>query len=104
MRTETLVEIFLPTSYGDGGIIPEAIFTLIQDELVETFGGATVYLRAPAKGLWSRADTMVIDQIIVIEVMVSELERKWWKEFRLRIEGLLRQSDLLIRSTEVSRL
>lgn len=104
MRTESLIEVFLPTSYGDGGLIPEAIFTLIQDELVETFGGATIYLRAPAKGLWSNASTIEMDQIIVIEVMVSELERKWWKEFRLRIESLLRQSDILIRSTQVSRL
>jgi hypothetical protein len=104
MRTENLVEIFLPMSYGDGGDIPEAIFTLIRDELVETFGGVTLYSRAPAKGLWSQGETIEADQIIVIEVMVAELDKKWWKDFRLRIETLLRQSELFIRTTKVARL
>lgn len=104
MQTFQLVEVFLPASYGDGEPVPQSVISLIRDELVEKFGGATIYSRAPMEGLWADGSSVVRDSIIVIEVMVEEVDKKWWKEFRQRIEALLRQEELLVRVTSASRL
>ena len=53
--TMHLVELFLPTSRGDGEPIPPERLEAIVAGLADRFGGATAFLRSPAKGLCKAA-------------------------------------------------
>ena len=69
------------------------------------FGGATLYARAPATGLWMKSPGKTArDDIVVCEVMVETLEPEWWKHYRLRLERTLLQDELVVRSQEIKRL
>lgn len=46
-----LVEVFLPTGYPNGDLIPQSIFDLIEGELREKFDGVVVYARKSARTL-----------------------------------------------------
>ena len=80
-------------------------YDAITRELAERFGGATAYTRAPAAGLWKNpAARTERDDIIVVEVMVDTVDRKWWGAFRRRLEKRLRQKEIVVRAHEVQRL
>jgi hypothetical protein len=100
-----VVEIFLPLQRNDGSPQPRELFGEVRNELVERFGGLTAYSRAPAEGLWERAEGNVDrDAIIVFEVMADALERDWWLAFRHRLQRMFEQEAIVIRATAVERL
>jgi len=99
-----LVEVFLPLTYPNGDLVPEAIFELIEAELTEAFGGVTEYARGSARGLWKEGSQLERDSLVVVEVMTKELDKDWWKEFRHRAQALFRQEELLVRATSIQRL
>ncbi|ERR1700712_2738555 len=99
-----LVEVFLPLTYPNGDLVPEAIFELIEAELTETFGGATEYSRGSARGLWKKGHQLETDSLVVFEVMTKELDKDWWKGFRHRTQTLFRQEELLVRATTIEHL
>ncbi|HUQ73268.1 MAG TPA: hypothetical protein VM183_00975 [Burkholderiales bacterium] len=77
----------------------------VMHELTERFGGATAYARAPAAGLWkNRAAKTEGDDIVVVEVMVSKLNRKWWAKYRRELEKRLDQEELIVRAHKVECL
>ena len=99
-----VVEIFLPSVFPDGSFVPAAQLELVQQELVEQFGGVTAYNRAPAQGLWKDAGQVQADTMVVMEVMTPTIERSWWKAFRKRMEDTFHQKEILIRAHSASRL
>jgi hypothetical protein len=99
-----LIEAFLPLVFPDGEGVPSAIFELIQAELTEAFGGVTVYSRRPVTGVWKKDDDTEMDVLIILEVMVKDVDKDWWKDFRRRVEALLHQDEVLIRATSIVRL
>ena len=99
-----VVEIFLPVTYGDGSPIPAEIFEVLKQELAEKFGGVTVYSRSPAEGLWQKGGQKEREAIVIFEVMTDRVEKDWWSEFRGRLEALLRQEEVRIRSKRAARL
>ena len=100
-----LVEIFLPLKRRDGSDQPRSLFGEVRTELVDRFGGLTAFTRAPAEGLWEDEKGAVErDSIVILEVMTDGLDRRWWRQFGQRLAQGFDQDEILIRSSEVSRL
>ena len=73
--------------------------------LTDRFGGVTAYTRAPATGLWeAQSGGTVRDQVVVYEVMVDEIDERWWAELRKTLEMQLAQEELVIRAHMIRRL
>jgi hypothetical protein len=94
-----VIEVFLPLDTGHGEPIPPETIEGLVAGLSDRFGGATAYTREPALGLWKRATTIERDRIIVVEVMVDQLDERWWRDYRLRLEREFSQERVLIRAT-----
>jgi hypothetical protein len=100
-----LIQLLLPLCDNDGHPFPQSIYLQVRDELSEQFGGITTYVRSPAEGLWKEGlSNTVKDDIVIYEVMVMELNRRWWKEFRERLESLFRQESIVVRAIPMDLL
>ena len=98
-----LVQMLLPVVHKRGS--GRKTYDAITRQLTERFGGATAYTRAPAAGLWKNPSARTErDDIIVIEVMVDAVDRKWWSAFRRRLEKRLRQKEIVVRAHEIRHL
>ena len=42
--------------------------------------------------------------IVTIEVMTDRIDKHWWRNFRTRLETLLRQEEVVIRAHEFIKL
>jgi hypothetical protein len=95
-----LVQILLPVAGG------RKAFDEVMRELAERFGGVTAYTRAPAAGLWkkSRSASTERDDIVVVEVMVEPLDKRWWTRYRRSLEKRLRQKKLVVRAHDIESL
>jgi len=99
-----IVQILVPVADNRGRPFSSELLRAIQNELTERFGGLTAYTRAPAQGVWLAADKPARDDIVVVEVMVEELNRTWWGDFRRRLEQMLSQEQLVVRAFPIERL
>lgn len=101
-----LVQIFLPLRDNRGRRIAGAHFEHLSKELSNRFGGMTAFTRAPATGLWKKTkhSSPERDQMVIYEVMVKRLQRRWWRQECTRLESVFRQEQILIRAMAVDRL
>ena len=99
-----LVQLLLPLMDHDGKPFPRSFYRQIRETLTERFGGLTAYTRAPAEGLWDQGDEVALDDIVVYEVMVADLDRAWWAEYRASLEKQFDQEELVIRAQAIERL
>ena len=100
-----LVQLLLPLKDQDGKPFPRSQYRKIREMLTERFGGLTAYTRAPAEGLWDVGDDEVaLDDIVVYEVMVADLDRNWWRQYRAELEEAFDQEELVVRAQEIERL
>jgi hypothetical protein len=78
----------------------------VAHELTERFGGVTAYARAPSKGLWKETPKhgTTHDDIVVYEVMVDQLDEKWWSQYRRSLETRFAQKELVVHAQEIRRL
>jgi hypothetical protein len=93
-----LVQILLPAYDNAGRPFPTEHYNDVRTKLTDRFGGLTSYSRAPAEGLWDSGSTVRRDDIVVVEVMVESLDRTWWKNYRIELEKLFRQDQIVIRA------
>jgi hypothetical protein len=94
-----LVQLLLPLYASEGERLPQELFAAVREELVERFGGLTAYSRAPAKGLWAdEGDAVEHDDIVVYEVMVPQLDRRWWARYRQDLALRFQQKELVVRA------
>jgi hypothetical protein len=95
-----LVQIFLPLRDNRGKRIAERYFRGLAEELSERFGGLTAYVRAPATGLWKKQQSarMLRDEIVIYEVIIGRLDRRWWRQKRQALQQTFRQQEILIRA------
>jgi len=92
-----LVQIFLPLRDSAGRRIAKTKFGETKDLLTRRFGGLTAFTRAPAEGLWKPAGKKLErDQIVIFEVMVKRLNKKWWQGYRRELEAGFGQKKILI--------
>ena len=100
-----LVQILLPLYDNEGNRFPGEDYRFVRDELAEAFGGVTVYSRAPAQGLWKEdSSRLQHDDVILFEVMVDQLERHWWANYRETLESRFRQELIVVRAQEMETL
>jgi hypothetical protein len=100
-----LVQLLLPLFDNEGRRIARERFDEVREELTERFGGVTAYVRSPAEGTWKEDGGAVDrDDVVMCEVMVDHLDRDWWAQWRVRLEALFGQRELLVRAFPVERL
>jgi len=100
-----LIQALLPLYDNDGKPFDQREYGQVRSELTEHFGGVTVYLRAPAQGLWKdEAGEVARDDIVIFEVMASVLDRDWWNAYRARLERQFRQESLIVRALAIEHL
>jgi len=96
-----LVQILLPSFDNDGEPLGEELFSRIRSELTERFGGLTAFTSAPAQGLWKSEGKTTHDEIVVFEVMTTEIDAEWWRRYREALEKAFRQDTIVIRAQSV---
>ncbi|MBV8326653.1 inorganic diphosphatase [Chryseobacterium sp.] len=100
-----LVRVFVPLSDAEGKAFPGKLYKEINKKLTADFGGVTVYSQSPANGIWKdKKDKEVKDHIIIYEVMIPEIDRKYWKAYKQKLEKRFRQRDIIIRQSEIGLL
>ena len=100
-----LVQLLLPVRDESGSPYPRKLYDSLVEKLTERFGGLTAYTRAPADGLWEEnSGRTVRDDVVVYEVMADQLDEKWWKALRGRLERAFNQDELVVRTHEIRRL
>ena len=94
-----LVQLLLPLYDNEGQAFEPAEYVRLRGELADRFGGVTAYTRAPARGVWKGdSGETTRDDIVIFEVMTSELDREWWRAFRKQLEARFRQDTLIVRA------
>ena len=94
----------MPKETGKGQPISKDWFDGFLKELTAKFGGATSFLRAPGQGLWQSRGGTEKDGIAMVEVMVENLDRAYWRSLRDRLEQELSQDEIVIRAQEITQL
>lgn len=92
-----LIQLLLPTRTSDGNAATQLETT--RQELIERFAGLTAYLRSPAKGLWTAPDGEVeADDVVMVEVVTSEFDRAWWKDYAATLAARFKQQVIHVRA------
>ena len=99
-----LVEILLPLYDNEGRRFGAGEYDRVSEELAARFGGVTAFRRSPAEGVWREGGEESRDRVVVFEVMVEELDRAWWREYRGGLERRFRQEKIIVRATEFEEL
>ena len=100
-----LVQILLPLHDNAQESFPREEYSRVRKELTERFGGLTVYTRAPAEGMWKLNENQTSrDDIVIFEVMASDLDAKWWRTYRHDLEERFRQDVIVIRAQQTRLL
>ena len=98
------VELFIPLFKPDKEPVPAAFLRDLEVGLAERFGGVTAFTRSPARGRWTNGQQVETDDVVIYEVMVANLDRRWWAALRTRLEKQLKQEEILIRAHAIERL
>jgi hypothetical protein len=97
-----LIQLLLPLYNNAGERFPKKLYGQVRDELFDRFGGLTAYTRAPASGLWQADEERTVrDDLVIYEVMVEDLDEKWWRDYRSELEKRFRQEALVVRAHKV---
>ena len=99
-----LVQIFLPIYDNNGRRFSAALYRVERDRLVERFGGLTAHMQSPAQGLWRMGRRLKRDDLVIFEVMVRRIDRKWWINYRYQLQKRFKQKELLVRVQDVKVL
>ena len=93
-----IINIYLPQVSEAGMAFDGAIYLSIRTELIQKFGGLTQYDLVPAIGYWKENADKPISKDLVIhyEVICNRLTKKYWADFRLRMEKIFQQTQILI--------
>ena len=99
-----LIQILLPLSDNEGQPFPRSEYMCVRSELTERFGGLTAFTRGPAEGFWEEDGETAHDDVVVFEVMTSEVDQIWWDRYRHTLETRFRQECIIIRAQETRLL
>ena len=100
-----LLQILLPVRDNDGRPFPPSHYHQVGKELAQEFHGLTAYTRAPAEGLWEDSEnTIEKDDIVIFEVMLYELDEAWWRNYKISLQALFSQDEIVIRLQDIRLL
>ena len=100
-----LVQIFLPLYDNNEQLFAKSLYDDLRNKLKDRFGGITFYRNTPAEGLWKdETGKTNYDELIIAEVMVKDLDKEWWKQFKRNLTQIFRQDEILIRCVLFEKL
>jgi hypothetical protein len=99
-----LIQLLLPLHDNQKQSFPVEHFNTVRTELTRRFGGVTAFVRAPARGLWEEDDEINRDDVVLFEIIAQELERDWWRAYRIQLQDIFKQKEVLIWATSVEKL
>lgn len=100
-----LIQLLLPLHDNDKQAFPADYFGIVRRTLTERFGGVTAFLRSPAVGVWKEGgEELTRDEVVMFEVISSELDRDWWTRYRIELQNRFSQDELLIWASKITRL
>ena len=100
-----LIQILLPVEDNENQSFPASYYHRVREELTKEFQGLTAYTRAPAEGLWKDENaTVARDDIIIFEVMIDQLDERWWQNYKASLLTLFSQEEIIIRQQEIRLL
>jgi len=99
-----LIQLLLPLHDNDNQSFPLAHFNTVRTELTRRFGGVTAFLRAPAHGLWEEDQNIDSDDVVMFEIIAESLESDWWRDYRIQLQDVFNQKEVLIWATSVEKL
>lgn len=101
-----VIELFLPLATNEGRPFERELFDRVRSELLQAFGGVTLFSRSPAEGSWagSGAEGVSQDRMITVEVMTEKVDPAWWAAYRRELETRFEQEEILIRSYQTRKL
>jgi|SRR5688572_16998614 len=104
-RRMQLVQIFLPLYDNRKQRFDRSLYDDLRILLKEQFGGITFYRNAPAEGLWEdETGKTKFDELVIAEVMIGEVDKEWWQQFKQRLEKIFKQEEILIRFIQFDKL
>jgi len=96
------IEVFIPLYDKEGNRFSDHLYQSVSKQLIKDFGGITAYIRSPAVGIWENSDGIQIkDDHVIYEIMVSEIDHSYWKQFKKKLELQFAQKELIIRQSEI---
>ena len=99
-----LIQLLLPLHDNNKQEFPNAYFLKVREELTDRFGGVTAFVRSPAVGLWKDVNEVSRDDMVMSEVISSQLDKEWWSKYRTQLQKEFRQEELLIWASDVTKL
>lgn len=97
-----LIQVLLPIYDNKKIPFPIELFMTVRQELTEKFGGITTYTRSPATGLWKENEEKTVrDEIVIYEVMTKNIDTRWWKSYKRKLEDNFSQDEIVIRSMTI---
>ncbi len=99
-----LIQLLLPLHDNEKRSFPSEHFHTVRTELTRRFGGVTAFLRAPATGLWAEDEGINRDDVVMFEIIADRLDKEWWREYRVHLQHVFKQKEVLIWSTSVEKL
>jgi hypothetical protein len=94
-----LVQILLPLYTNQRQLFSDETYENVRHTLTARFGGVTAYQRSPAFGHWKQSDEVIVrDDIVVFEVMLENLDRPWWANYREHLRLVFEQDKLIVRA------
>ena len=100
-----LIQLLLPLHDNDKQPFPIQHFDTVRRTLTERFGGVTAFLRSPAVGLWKEgADELTHDEVVMFEVLSSDLDHAWWARYRIELQDKFLQDELLVWASNITKL
>jgi hypothetical protein len=100
-----LIQLLLPLHDNNKKKFPPEYFGKVRKDLTDRFGGVTAFLRSPAVGLWKEGkDEISRDEVVMFEVMSPQLDKAWWFDYRTELQEKFRQEEVLVWTSEVTKL
>ena len=99
-----LIQLLLPIYDNAGRRFARSKLNAVKTLLTRAFGGLTVYKRSPAEGLSAEGNGVVRDDIVIFEVMTGELKKRWWTNYRQRLEKEFKQDTIIVRASKIRLL
>jgi hypothetical protein len=91
--TAWLVQLLLPVKPGGA-----SWFADTRRELIERFQGVTAYVRSPAKGSWVGPEGEAHDDVLMVEVLVDDFDRAWWRTYAETLAKRFGEREIHIRA------
>ncbi|MFD0941497.1 inorganic diphosphatase [Pedobacter boryungensis] len=99
------IELFIPVYNKKGKPFPKKYYTNLHQKLTDKFGGLTMYSRVPVIGFWKENTANTVkENIIVYEVLATEIDDKFWSKLKKWILKTFAQEEIIIHISSVSSI